>query len=149
MPRHTLFTEAANLAIHSLAFLASLKPTERASSGRIAGVLNVSEAHLGKVLQRLARAGVLESARGPKGGFTLSREPQQMSLLEIVELIDGPLQTEGCLLGKPVCAGGICKLQSAHIEVYGLLRDHLAKTYLSDVARTIDSPVPLRHDASE
>ena len=100
------FSEAANLAVHACAFLAA--GGGRMSAGRLAELMDVSQSHLAKVLQRLAAKGLLESTRGAAGGFRLARPARELTLLELVETVDGPLDEGGCLLGKPVCGRDSC-----------------------------------------
>jgi Rrf2 family protein len=92
-------SEAATLGLHALAFLAQ-NPDRRCSSREIAGVLGLSEAHLAKIMQRLERAGLVRGRRGPAGGFTLARPAAEVSRRSIYEVIEGPLQSERCLLGQ-------------------------------------------------
>ena len=84
------FSEAGSLALHAMAFLGA--DHEKALTVReIARGLSVSENHLAKVMQRLAREGLVESVRGPKGGFKVRGSPDEISLLDVYEAIDGPL----------------------------------------------------------
>jgi Rrf2 family protein len=94
-------SEAATLGMHALAFLAQ-NPDRRCSSREMASGLGLSEAHLAKVMQRLERAGLVLGRRGPAGGFTLARPAAEISLRRIYEVIEGPLQSEHCLLGQPL-----------------------------------------------
>ena len=95
-------SEAATLALHTLALLAA-RPGVILSTHKIAARLDASEAHLAKVLQRLARMGLVRSIRGARGGFVLGREPADVTLLEAYEAIDGPLRPSTCLMGHRVC----------------------------------------------
>lgn len=56
-----------------------------------------------KLLQKLAQAKVVESIMGPKGGFRLARDPAAIGLAEIVEVIQGPISVNKCVLGKFEC----------------------------------------------
>jgi Rrf2 family protein len=56
-----------------------------------------------KLMQRLHNGKIVESCMGPKGGFQLRREPSKISLLEIIEVIQGPIRLNRCLLGRNVC----------------------------------------------
>ena len=134
MARVIQISEASNLAIHALGYLSHFRDGDLRSTAEIARVLRVSEAHLGKVLQRLAKFGLVSSTRGARGGFRLARDPGDVSLLEIIELLDGPITGEECLLGKPVCQHGKCILSGLLSAVHGLVRKHLQKTTLKQFA---------------
>ncbi len=126
-------SEAANLAIHALAYMATLGESQPASVAQIAGDLNVSQAHLAKVLQKLVRASMILSSRGAKGGFYFERDPAGISLYDILTTIDGPLNSGGCLLGNPVCASGDCRLQGLARKVESLVKDELEQVTLGDL----------------
>jgi Rrf2 family protein len=107
MPKIMKISEAASLALHGMAYLAT-HPSETTSVKEMAARLFVSEAHLSKVLQRLAHVGLVRSNRGPKGGFSLERKSVEITLLEIYEAIEGPLVSNSCLFDKPICTGRQC-----------------------------------------
>jgi Rrf2 family protein len=125
-------SEAASLALHSMAFLAEHRDG-LASTHEMASALHVSEAHLSKVLQRLARAGLVKSTRGPKGGFTLGRPRNKITLLEVYETVEGPLAMGSCLLGSPVCGGEKCIFGGLLRTVSRQVRNYLAETRLPEL----------------
>ena len=88
-------------------------------------------------MQRLARAGLVDSSRGPQGGFRLGRPAYTIRLIEIYEAIEGPLNEGGCLLGEPICGGKVCVLGEVVQSVNRQIREYLAKTRLSQLARGI------------
>ncbi|HPO08283.1 MAG TPA: Rrf2 family transcriptional regulator, partial [bacterium] len=90
-------------------------------------------AHLSKVLQRLGKVGLVTSIRGPKGGFVLSRGGDEIALLEVYEAIDGPLASSSCLFHTPICDGQNCILGDLLSPVNQMVRNHLAKTKLSEL----------------
>ncbi len=126
-------SEAASLALHA-AMRLTANPGVAMTTRDIAGGLRASEAHLAKVMQRLARAGLVRPTRGPKGGFRLARPASEIPLLEVYETIEGKFVCAACLLGEPVCDGHSCVLGgmmgAINERVYAYLRD----TKLSDVA---------------
>ncbi|MHC4394441.1 MAG: RrF2 family transcriptional regulator [Planctomycetota bacterium] len=63
-------------------------------SQRIAKAYNIPLEYLLKILQQLVRANVLRSKRGPRGGFTLAKPPKKITMLQIVEAVDGPMVSQ-------------------------------------------------------
>jgi Rrf2 family protein len=135
MPSPFRMSEAAALALHAATLLAA----ESRADGRtlaarqIALALGASEAHLSKVLQRLARAGLVTSTRGPRGGFRLGRPAREITLLQVYEAIEGPLGAPDCLFGRPVCAGSGCICGDLLSDVHKRTRRRLAGTRLSQL----------------
>jgi Rrf2 family protein len=100
----------------------------------MADSLDASGAHLSKVLQRLGKLGYVRAVRGPKGGFFLAKPAEEITLLEIHEAIDGPMGVSACLFGQPVCRGDNCVLGGLIHAVGNQVKDHLAKTRVSELA---------------
>jgi Rrf2 family protein len=89
-----------------------------------------------QILLMLTRAGLAEAKAGRRGGYRLSRGPEEISLLEVVEAAEGPLQTERCTLrGGPCRWDNACPVHFAWVAAGKALRDSLAGTSLADVAR--------------
>jgi len=127
-------SQAASLAIHAMMLMASShhKPL---STKEIALTMDASEAHLAKVLQRLGHVGLVKSERGPKGGFTLGKPADAITLLDIYEAIEGPFAVRTCLLGRPICDGGQkCFLGGLMQSIGEQVRRHLTGTRLSELA---------------
>jgi Rrf2 family protein len=125
-------SDATSLALHSVVLLAGT-PDRRFPSAEIAEALHASEAHLSKVLQRLAHFGLVRSSRGPGGGFTLSRSADQITLLEVYEAVEGPLVASNCLLDTPVCGGTHCILGGLLETVNRQVAEYLAGTRVADL----------------
>ena len=125
-------SEAASIGMHTMGVLAD-HPEELFSTGRIAELLDVSEAHLSKVLQRLTHAGLVRSVRGPRGGFALARDSGAVTLLDVYEAIDGPLHRSGCLLGRAACVGRGCILGGLVASVNEEVGRYLRETRLSEL----------------
>jgi Rrf2 family protein len=125
-------SEAASLALHAMVLLAA-QSGGAMSTKQIGERLRVSDHHLSKVMQRLGRAGLVESSRGPKGGFRLARRGSAITLLEIYEAVEGRLSGSTCLLNRPACQGG-CALGGL-VNILGHdVREYLARTKLGDLA---------------
>jgi Rrf2 family protein len=126
-------SDAANLAIHAMAHIARAKAGVNQSVGEIADHQGVSEAHLSKVMQRLVKVGLLTSRRGPGGGFVLRRPADAISLLEILEAMDGPMADTKCLLGRKKCLFGGCALGALLTHVNHQVRVFMASRNLTDL----------------
>ncbi len=128
-------SEAASLALHTVVYLAT-QHDGLVSTKEIARVLRASEAHLSKVLQRLARVGIVSSVRGPKGGFALLKSPENISLLEVYQAIEGPLTLSNCLSEHPSCSGKQCVLGTLICSIHEQITKHLSKTTVAQLNRT-------------
>jgi Rrf2 family protein len=100
-------SEASTIAFHAMTMLAAF-PERMIHAREMAQTFKVSEAHLAKVMQRLAHAGLVKATRGPRGGFALARPAAEINLLAVFEAVEGPLEEHNCLLDRPVCAPGHC-----------------------------------------
>lgn len=118
------------MALHAGAYLAA-NPGRVCPAGEMARALSVSQAHLVKVLERLARAGLVRPARGPKGGFVLARAPERITLRNIFEAIEGRMTPIKCLMKQPVCAKRGCLLGTLLLELNCRTIEYLTKTTLA------------------
>ena len=96
-------TRAADYAVRVMVHLAGLTSGARATKSQLAASGDVPEAFVGKILQALSRGGLITSHRGSVGGFTLARPADSVTLLDVVELMEGPLQLNACLGPNPSC----------------------------------------------
>ncbi|MCY2938983.1 MAG: Rrf2 family transcriptional regulator [Verrucomicrobiaceae bacterium] len=86
-------TRASSYAIHAIAYMAQHKHTDKpVASHIIADDRGIPERFLLKVLKPLVSDGVLKSVKGPNGGYRLSRKPEDVTLLDIVQAVDGPIR---------------------------------------------------------
>ena len=125
------FSEAASLAVHGVLLLAA-PGAEQRTVHSLAASVGASEAHMAKVVQRLGKAGILVSTRGPRGGVSLARPSGEISLLAVYEAVEGPLDRGGCVLGRSACPFGACLFGGLLERVSGEVRDFLAATTLED-----------------
>ena len=97
-----LRTKASTYAVLVVAEIAGRgqSNTIGAQAGELARLLDLPAAYVAKVLTQLARAGILRSGRGPRGGFRLNRSPDTVALLEIIEAVDGTITAKADILRK-------------------------------------------------
>jgi len=139
VPNPINISEAASLGLHTMALLAA--NDRRFTNHEIADSLGGSEHHLAKVMQRLVRAGLVDSIRGPQGGFRLKKPAERTTLFEIYEAVEGPLDPTSCLADGPACQGASCILGRAIQSIRDQFRDFLAKTTLKDLVDGFNSSV--------
>ena len=133
-------SEAASLALHTMVYLSS-HPEGQASTREIAEDLKVSEAHLAKVLQRLTRYGLVNSVRGPKGGFSIAPGRDNATLLDIYEAIEGPIPDRKCFRSTSICTGDHCIFGNLLGDVNRQVKDYMAETSLPDLANVFGGKV--------
>jgi Rrf2 family protein len=130
MPSLFNVSVAASLGLHAAAILARGGPPMQ--TREISGTLGESEAHLSKVLQRMVRAGLVRAKRGPGGGFELARPAESITLKEVYEAIEGPIDPLICPFGVRACDGGKCSIGGEFKEAGVKLVEFMAAARLSD-----------------
>ena len=125
-------SEAASIAIHSMVLIA--RAEEGINAVKIADFTGFSKNHIAKVLQRLVKSDLLKSVRGPSGGFSMKKDPKDLTLLDIYQAIEGPIELNDCPLAYEICNFDRClmgnvinKLTS---EFRKFLEDQTLSTYM-------------------
>lgn len=96
-------TRQADYAIRAILYLARLKPGAQAATAQIAREQHIPLTFLAKIMSQLSAAGVVRATRGAHGGVALARGADEISLLDIVETIDGPIMLNDCTLNPQTC----------------------------------------------
>ncbi len=96
-------TRQADYAIRAVLFLARLGPNQRAATSTVAQEQRIPPSFLAKIISQLSIAGLLHTSRGARGGVSLAREPKEISLLDVVEAIDGPILLNECVGEASTC----------------------------------------------
>jgi Rrf2 family protein len=106
------------------------------STRRLAQEQQVSYQLACKLMQQLQDARMVRSTMGPKGGFQLSRDPAQINLLDMIEVIQGPLSVNRCLLREACCPRQeICPVRAKMGELQGHMGEYLGGVTLADLAQ--------------
>lgn len=110
-------TRQADYAVRAVLYLARLENTERAATSTVAQKQRIPPSFLAKIISQLSIAGLLHTSRGARGGVTLAREPKDITLLEVIEAIDGPIALNECVSEDKNCAfDGDCPLRPVWCE---------------------------------
>jgi Rrf2 family protein len=96
-------TRQADYAVRAMMYLSLLGPDQRAATSQIAQEKQIPPSFLAKIVSQLSVAGLLQTSRGAHGGVSLARPPEQISLLDVVEAIDGPILLNDCVSDHNNC----------------------------------------------
>ncbi len=96
-------TMGSDYAIRGMIYLAKQPRGKICLVGAVAEAQSVPESYLAKIFQDLARSGLVVSHRGAKGGFALAREPNNITLRQVIEAIEGPIALSPCLDERVGC----------------------------------------------
>lgn len=126
-------SRASSYALHAVAFMAVQKTDLPVASHHIAAARGIPERFLLKVLKPLVSARVLLSVKGPNGGYRLARSPSDITMLEILEAVDGPIRGQSPF-GKDEMEGPLNhKLETICKQTADQMRKHLEKVRLTDL----------------
>lgn len=89
-------------AIRCVLYLAE-HPNEVKVVNEIARSKSIPKVFLAKILQKLSKAGIVRSYKGVKGGFELAKRPKDITLLDVIEAIEGPVAMNICAIDKRLC----------------------------------------------
>jgi len=129
-------TRAADYAVRVMIHLAGLPPGTWASQPQLAEAADCPPQFLSKVLQRLARAGLLVSHRGNTGGFELPAAHRNASVLRVIEAIEGPLRLNVCLAPGASCNRRCwCPAHPVWVEAQTALEAVLKTAAIDELAR--------------
>lgn len=129
-------SEGASLGLHAMALIAKNKEG-KLKTENIAREIGGSANHLSKVMQRLVKAGLAVSKRGPTGGFQLARPADEITLLEIYEAIEGEFKMTECMLSKKICDGSLCICGDVLSNINKIFYDHFKSTKLSQLVNVV------------
>lgn len=116
--------------------MAMLPPGERVKAQDIAKRRLVPRALVRRVITQLANAGLLTTARGSNGGLSLARPPSQISLLDVVEVMEGPLALNACVVNPEACPlMQVCSVHEAWVEARATLAAKLSQSTFDKLAR--------------
>ncbi len=96
-------TRQADYAVRAVLYLSRMGNSQRAATSTVAKEQNIPPSFLAKIISQLSIAGLLHTSRGARGGVTLAREPKEITLLEVIEAIDGPIQLNECVGDSGSC----------------------------------------------
>ena len=127
-------TRQADYAVRAVLELAANGANDRLTAEEIAERRAIPLAFLSKTLGRLAEVGIVTTRRGVKGGVELGRPPAKISLLEVVEAIDGPIALNECVLDEDACRWtNSCPVHDVWCQLQNQLRAQLGAMSFGDI----------------
>lgn len=146
-------------ALHSLLYLVDTEEGPRASARDLAELQRLPAEFVSKIFTKLQKKGIVNAQEGIRGGFTLTRDPAEISVLDVVEAIDGRKSMFDCKGIRGQCAlfgdappdwaiAGVCSVHAVMLEAEKKTREVLASQSLRDLAGRVQSKVPSEHSES-
>jgi Rrf2 family iron-sulfur cluster assembly transcriptional regulator len=126
-----IYSRSSEYAIRAFVHLVMVK--------NIAEQEEIPSHFLAKILQQLARKGLLRSSKGPTGGFTLRQPPEEITLFSIVEALDGMSDYQKCISGLAECNDNApCGMHDSWKDLRLRILDYLEGTSIADLAQALE-----------
>jgi Rrf2 family protein len=123
-------TRQADYAIRAVRFLARQAPEKRIATSTVAREMKIPPSFLAKIIAQLSIAGLLNTSRGARGGVFLARPSSEISVLDVVVAIDGPILLNQCVASSTRCEfADDCLVHPVWVEAQQSLVDRLASTH--------------------
>lgn len=128
----SMISLTAEYALRAVVWIAG-RPGVAVGARAIAGATQVPGGYMSKVLQALARAGLVQSRPGRSGGFILGRDPRKISVLEVVQAVDPIRRIAHCPLGRRHGNGELCPLHRRLDQAIGMVERAFADSSLAEL----------------
>jgi Rrf2 family transcriptional regulator, iron-sulfur cluster assembly transcription factor len=134
-----IYSRSAEYAIRAFVSLAQMPEGKYAMVKNIAEQEDIPQQFLAKILQQLARKGLLRSNKGPTGGFALRVPAAEVKLWDIVEALDGMSQYTTCASGLAECSDEMpCSMHDAWVALRTHIIDYLDRNTIADLVKAMD-----------
>jgi Rrf2 family transcriptional regulator, nitric oxide-sensitive transcriptional repressor len=140
-----MFSQTTEYALRAIVCLAA-HPSVPLTTAQIAGTTRVPAGYLSKVLQALGRANLVTSQRGLYGGFTLTRPPEEIRVLEVVNAVDPIQRIESCPLGLKSHGTRLCALHKRIDTAIAHIQEAFAGSTIADLLADSTGSQPLCED---
>ena len=134
-----IYSRSAEYAIRAFVHLAQVPDGKFAMVKNIADQEDIPAHFLAKILQQLARKGLLRSSKGPTGGFALRVDAGDVRLLDIVEALDGLAPYQQCASGLAECSDDMpCSMHDSWVALRSRIMDYLGRNTIADLAKALE-----------
>ena len=133
-----IYSRSSEYAIRAFVHLAQVPDGQYAMVKNIAEQEDIPSHFLAKILQQLARKGLLRSSKGPTGGFALRMDPGDIRLLDIVEALDGLASYQQCASGLSECSDEMqCSMHDNWKALRSRILEYLERNTIDDLAKAL------------
>lgn len=122
--------QATDYAMRAVLYLSGLPYGQVVEAKLIAEEENIPMRFLLKIMHFLTKAGIVESHRGINGGYSLARHPSEITMLNVVEAVEGPITVNRCLYAPEECSKNFsehCPVHEALFELQKSIEEHLKR----------------------
>jgi Rrf2 family protein len=134
-----IYSRSTEYAIRAFVNLAQVPDGKYAMVKHIAAQERIPAHFLAKILQQLARKGLLRSSKGPTGGFCLRAAPKDISIIQLVDALDGLNDYQKCVSGLAECTDDApCGMHDSWKELRSRIMDYLEQTTIADLAAALE-----------
>jgi len=130
-----MLSQTVEYALRAMTHLAALDPDASVNSETIAQRTKVPQGYLSKILRDMVVAELVVSQRGPNGGFSLARPPEAITMLDVVNAVDGIPRIRKCPLGNPAHLK-LCPLHQRIDDAFDQIEKQFRSTTLAEVLTT-------------
>ena len=135
-----IYSRSAEYAIRATLHLGLLEDGKCAMSRKIAEYEDIPAHFLAKLLQQLARKGLLKSQKGPTGGFCLRLAAKDVRLIDIVDAVDGLNHYAQCIVGFPECNDKMgCPMHDSWVALHSRIMDYLKRNTIGSLVRQMET----------
>lgn len=145
-------TNSVEYGLHCLLWLVD-PASGQPSSRDLAELQGISPSFVAKIFPRLEKAGIVQAAAGVRGGYRLARAPADITVLEIVDAIEGAKPLFDCVEIRDRCAvfdgdapawatAGVCEIHAVMLRAEQAMRESLARETLASIAATVERKAP-------
>ncbi len=129
-------TRATEYAIRCMVYLSTQEMGKLSSRKEISSIAEIPEHFLSKIAQDLAKAGLIKIHQGARGGFSLLKSPQEISMLEVVETMIGEIYLNECVTRPEGCLASYnCAVHTVWLRARDQLRQTLAEVSIADLVK--------------
>jgi Rrf2 family protein len=125
------YSQATDYALHAMLYLVTAAPDKPVGVQLLAEKLGVSQTYLSKMMTKLVKAGLIQSAPGANGGYRLRRMQEDLSFLDVIRAIEGTASLFECSLNH----GSECLIQQVVIDAERQMEQFLENKKIADVAK--------------